>query len=151
MNIPNIIYFQSEKRKENLSYHSEIFSFVRFYDKKKKLVKLSKIYKNDLFYPKINYFQWKKFFLSNNSNEISPIIPFRQKKLTIFQKWISILFQNYLFSIQKPLTKFLRLFHKKKKKEKLNTQFPKITHFQNFSRGTRNSRRKFPCSYRYIP
>lgn len=57
MNIPNIIYFQSEKRKENLSYHSEIFSFVRFYDKKKKLVKLSKIYKNDLFYPKINYFQ----------------------------------------------------------------------------------------------
>lgn len=34
MNIPNIIYFQSEKRKENISYH-KIFSFVRFYDKKK--------------------------------------------------------------------------------------------------------------------
>lgn len=41
MNIPNIIYFQSEKRKENFSFHNEIFSFVRFYDKKKKIGKIT--------------------------------------------------------------------------------------------------------------
>lgn len=62
MNIPNIIYFQSEKRKENLSYHSEIFSFVRFYDKKKKLVKLPKIYKNyNYSIPKLTIFNEKNF------------------------------------------------------------------------------------------